>query len=94
MTGCRHVQDRDLDLITCDVEYGGDKNARVDRDGFAGLEIDVEIGVTSLEIREDSNQPVSVVGGARDMMAAPEIDPFHVWQPLSKARFESCEGSF
>lgn len=93
MRGGGNVENRQGHGVAWQVEHGADEHAGVQRDGLAGFEIDFQF-IFRAKILHDAHEAVEVVTGARDMVAAAEVDPFEFWKILAEFFLEGGDGVF
>ena len=89
VAGSRGVEDGD-GVLLLDVEHLGDEEARVERDGLAGLDVDRQ-AVLLLHAADALLQEGNVVACLRDVVAAAEVDPLHLRQVLAEFRLDRLE---
>ena len=80
----RDAVDRRLDLKDARLQ-----RARVERNRLARLQIDAEVRMARTEILKQGHQPRHIVIRARDVVAAAEVDPFHLRQQVAELRLEA-----
>src|SRR3546814_939864 len=77
MAGRRDVGDTYGHAIVEQVEYLADQDAGIEGDRLAGFDHHVAVGRRA-HLSQKGDQIVDLIIGARDMVAAAEIDPFEL----------------
>src|SRR3546814_16321677 len=77
MAGRRDVGDTYGHAIVEQVEYLADQDAGIEGDRLAGFDHHVAVGRRA-HLSQQGDQIVALIIGARDMVAAAEIDPFEL----------------
>ncbi len=72
------VEDGDFGFVVKNIENGGDEVTGAEGDRFAGFEVDLGVRVAGLETGDEAAETFDVVIGTGDVVAAAEVDPFHL----------------
>ena len=87
VAGGRNVQDGDVHAVVDDVQHLAHQDAGADGDRLARFQVDLQV-VFPLEIPDQFHQAIDVVPFAGDVVAAPQVEPFHPRQELSELLLE------
>ena len=82
------VDDGDVHAVVDEVDDAGDKVAGVEDDGFSRFEVDVEV-IVFAQSAQGLNEGVDVVVSTGDVVAATEIEPFHLLQEVAEIAFHN-----
>jgi len=91
VAGGGDVEDGEVERVLREVEDGAGEDAGVEGDGFAGLEVDVEV-VFGAEGLDNADEAVDVVARAGDVMAATKVDPFEAGEEFGEFLLEGGDG--
>jgi hypothetical protein len=70
------------------VHHSRHEHAGAERDRFAGLEVDLDLGMARTELAHDADESIDLVVGARDVMTAAEVDPLHAIDEVAELGLE------
>ena len=91
VAGGGDIEDGEVQRVLRQVEDGAGEDAGVEGDGFAGLEVNVEL-MFFAEVLDDADEAVDIVAGAGDVVAAAEVDPFQAGEKLGEFLLEGGDG--
>ena len=93
MAGGGGVENRQVHAVPGQVQHLGHHHPGLVGDGFARLQIHLDI-VLGSERLDTGNQVVHLVIGAGDVVAAAEVDPLHPVQQVAKFLLHDIQGAF
>ena len=74
MAGSANIGDANLHTVFKNVEQFADQYPGIERDGFAGFEVDVEARFGA-DVFNERDQFIPLIIGARDVVAAAKVQP-------------------
>ena len=92
MAGSRGVENGLLHLVPGDIQYLGHQDPGSNRHSLTGFKVDLNI-VFSGKRLDARHQVTDLVTGPGDVMAAPEINPFHARQQVPEFCLHCIQGA-
>ena len=86
----RRIQNGDLSAVFHDIEHGGAQDARVQRDGLARLQIDLQ-AIALLDAVDAALEPRNVIARPGDVVPAAEVQPAQSGEKLAEACLDGVQ---
>lgn len=93
MCGDGGVENGNGRITLQDIEDLGDEPTAVKGNGLAGFEVNADI-IFGAEFLDEADQAFAIIIRSGDVVAAAEVDPLHVRDPLAEPLLKAVQGFF